>query len=63
MYTRAAEAGDAAAQHNLGCFYASGTGVARDLAAARTWLTRAAAADFAQASAALAQLDADEAAQ
>ena len=62
-YTRAAEAGNARAQYKLGLCYRDGTGVARDFSAARRWLTRAAAAGVARASAALAQLDADEAAQ
>jgi TPR repeat protein len=52
--------GHASAQHNLAACYLTGTGVARDLAAARTWLTRAAAAGSAVASAAIAQLDAPE---
>ncbi len=47
----------------LGHCYANGTGVARDIAAARTWLTRAAAAGDAQAPVALAQLEAIQAAQ
>jgi TPR repeat protein len=62
-FTRAAEAGHANAQNNLGVCYAYGTGVARDFAAARTWLLRAAAAGDAQAPSALAKLDALEAAQ
>ena len=61
-YTRAAEAGHVSAQYNLGACYADGDGVARDLAAARKWFARASAAGDADATAMLAQLDADEAA-
>ena len=38
-----AEAGDAAAQNNLGVLYAEGQGVAQDYAQARTWFEKAAA--------------------
>ena len=41
---RAAEAGDAGAQYNLGICYTNGTGVAADARAAVKWYTRAAEA-------------------
>ena len=60
---RAATAGNVDAQHMLGVCYANGAGVVRDLTAARTWLARAAAAGSADSPAALARLDAHEAAR
>lgn len=44
-----AEAGDVAAQYNMGLAYANGSGVERDDAEAVRWLRRAAAADYAMA--------------
>ncbi|WP_298046243.1 tetratricopeptide repeat protein, partial [uncultured Cardiobacterium sp.] len=44
-----AEAGDAAAQNNLGVLYAEGQGVAQDYAQARTWFEKAAAQGHANA--------------
>ena len=48
-YSRAAEAGEVAAQLNLGCCYRDGEGVAVDAAAAVKWFTRAADAGNADA--------------
>ena len=44
-----AEAGDAAAQNNLGVLYAEGQGVAQDYAQARAWWEKAAAQGYAAA--------------
>jgi TPR repeat protein len=61
-FTRAAEAGNACAQFNLGRCFALGDGVKCDDAMAREWFTRAAARGNSSALAALAELDAAEAA-
>ena len=47
--TAMAEAGNAAAQHNLGVMYDNGTGVAQDYAAAVSWYRKAADQGYAQA--------------
>jgi TPR repeat protein len=60
-YRRAADGNNEAAFFNIGRCYANGSGVARDLREARRWFERAAAAGDADATAALAQLDAREA--
>jgi len=48
-YRRAAEAGNAAAQFNLGVCYANGDGVAKDAEQAVSWYRRAAEAGHADA--------------
>jgi len=48
-YRRAADAGDASAQYNLGLCYADGDGVAKDSELALSWYRRAAEAGHADA--------------
>ncbi len=55
-YRAAAEAGDRAAQNNLGEFYETGRGVAQDAAQAFSWYARAAEAGFPPAQLNLARL-------
>ena len=55
-YRAAADAGDAAAQNNLGEFFETGRGVAQDTASAFSWYARAAAAGFPPAQLNLARL-------
>ncbi len=55
-YRAAAEAGDLAAQNNLGEFYETGRGVPQDPTQAFSWYTRAAEAGFPQAQLNLARL-------
>jgi uncharacterized protein len=43
---KAAEQGNAEAQHHVGCCYAIGDGVERDLAKATHWFMKAAAQGF-----------------
>jgi len=54
-FRRAAEQGDADGQYGLGLLYATGDGIARDPAAARDWLERAASQNHGLAVVALSQ--------
>lgn len=56
LWEDAAQAGDPAAQRNLGLMYLNGVGVLRDPATAADWFRRAADQDFAPAAANLADL-------
>lgn len=56
LWQEAAEAGDPAAQRNLGLMYLKGVGVRRDEATAADWFARAAEQGFAPAAANLADL-------
>ena len=59
LATRAAVAGFAMAQYNLGLIYLEGScGVVRDVAKAREWFSRATAGGNAKAAVKLAKLDA-----
>ena len=57
-YTKAAEQGDARAQHNLAVCFKNGQGVEQDLEQAMTWYKKSAAQGYARAVQALEKLTA-----